>query len=88
MPQHFMRFRIFRSLQKRAFCGTIQSQFHLRGGIQLFIADAHCDTLHQLAIGNRALADCTVTPERMQRGGLCLQTYAMFAGAKGPAGTP
>ncbi|MDY3027175.1 MAG: membrane dipeptidase [Candidatus Faecivicinus sp.] len=54
----------------------------------MFIADAHCDTLHQLAIGNRALADCTVTPERMQRGGLCLQTYAMFAGAKGPAGTP
>lgn len=54
----------------------------------MFIADAHCDTLHQLAIGNRALADCTVTPEHMQRGGLCLQTYAMFAGAKGPAGTP
>lgn len=52
------------------------------------IADAHCDTLHRLAIGNCALAACTVTPERMQRGELRMQTYAMFAGAEGPAGTP
>lgn len=54
----------------------------------MFIADAHCDTLYKMTIEKRALEDCKVAPARMEKGGLCLQTYAMFVGAKGPAGTP
>ena len=32
--------------------------------------------------------ECTVTLERMARGGVGLQTFAMFTGSHGPAGTP
>ncbi|MBQ9952448.1 MAG: membrane dipeptidase [Clostridia bacterium] len=54
----------------------------------MFVADAHCDTLSGIARWNRKMDDCTVTLERMQQGGVGLQTFAMFAGGKGPAGTP
>lgn len=54
----------------------------------MFIADAHCDTLYAVALKGRRLEDCAVSPERMRRGGVCLQTFAMFAGQGGPAGTP
>ncbi len=54
----------------------------------MFIADAHCDTLYAIAIEGKRPEDCAVTPEKMRLGGVGLQTFAMFAGRKGPAGTP
>ena len=54
----------------------------------MFIADAHCDTLYEIAIHGTRPEDCVVTPGRMARGGVGLQTFALFAGRKGPQGTP
>lgn len=54
----------------------------------MFIADAHCDTLYSIGVHNQAPERCAITAERMKAGGVGLQTFAMFAGAKGPAGTP
>ena len=54
----------------------------------MFITDAHCDTLRAVGVGGRNVNECTVTPERLAIGGVGLQTFAMFAGGKGPAGTP
>lgn len=52
------------------------------------ICDAHCDTLSSIGVHKKAPADCTVTREAMIKGNVCLQTFAMFAGAQGPAGHP
>ena len=54
----------------------------------MFTADTHCDTLYAIAVGGKAFEDCTVTLERMKAGSVGLQTFAMFAGPKGPSGTP
>jgi len=54
----------------------------------MFIADAHCDTLRAVAVDNVPLEKCSVTPDALCAGSVFLQTYAMFAGGKGPAGTP
>jgi len=54
----------------------------------MFIADAHCDTLRAVAVEDIPLEKCSVTPETMAAGRVGLQTFAMFAGSKGPAGTP
>ena len=54
----------------------------------MFIADTHCDTLFSLAIGGKQLKDCMVSHENLTKGGVCLQTLALFTGANGPAGTP
>ena len=54
----------------------------------MFIADAHCDTLYAIAIENTRPEDCVVTPARMAAGGVGLQTFALFCGKHGPAGTP
>ncbi len=54
----------------------------------MFIADAHCDTLYSIALHNAPLEKCAVNLDTMTRGNVGLQTFAMFAGAKGPAGTP
>ena len=54
----------------------------------MFITDAHCDTLRSVGVGGANVNDCAVTPERLAAGGVGLQTFAMFAGGKGPAGTP
>ncbi len=54
----------------------------------MFIADAHCDTLYEIGVKGRAPSECAITAERMQKGGVGLQTFAMFAGNKGCAGTP
>lgn len=54
----------------------------------MFVADAHCDTLYSIGVNGRSLYECAVTPERMRLGGVGLQTFAMFAGPKGPAGHP
>ena len=54
----------------------------------MFIADAHCDTLYAIAIEGTKPEDCVVTPERLAAGGVGLQTFALFCGKHGPAGTP
>lgn len=45
----------------------------------MFIADAHCDALFQIAINGRAPEDCTVTPESLRAGGVGAQTFALFS---------
>ena len=54
----------------------------------MFIADAHCDTLYAIAIENTKPEACVVTPRRLAAGGVGLQTFALFCGKHGPAGTP
>ena len=54
----------------------------------MFIADAHCDTLYQIAIKGLRPEKCAVTPRRLKAGGVGLQTFALFAGREGPNGTP
>ena len=54
----------------------------------MFIADAHCDTLYAIAIEGTRPEDCVVTPGRLAAGGVGLQTFALFCGKHGPAGTP
>ena len=53
----------------------------------MFIADAHCDTLYEIAICHTRPEDCVVTPERLKRGGVGLQTFALFCGKHGTQGT-
>jgi len=52
------------------------------------IADAHCDTLCSIGCSNKNPENCTITADRMKKGGVTLQTFAMFAGGKGPSGVP
>ena len=54
----------------------------------MFVADAHCDTLYAIALEGQKPEACTVTPERLEAGGVGIQTYAMFAGKHGTQGTP
>lgn len=54
----------------------------------MFVADAHCDTLYQIAINKIAPDACTVTRQRMAQGNVGLQTFALFTGKNGPQGTP
>ena len=56
--------------------------------LQMFITDAHCDTLRSIGVDHAAPESCAVTAQRLAQGGVGLQTFAMFAGGKGPAGTP
>lgn len=42
------------------------------------ICDAHCDTLSRLASGG-SLETMMVTPERLERGGVSVQVFALFA---------
>ncbi|MGI6238113.1 MAG: dipeptidase [Christensenellales bacterium] len=52
----------------------------------MFLADAHCDTLYSIAVLGASPESCAVTEERLARGGVGIQTFAMFAGPKGAAG--
>ena len=54
----------------------------------MFITDAHCDTLRSIGVDCAAPESCAVTASRLAQGGVGLQTFAMFAGGKGPTGTP
>jgi len=54
----------------------------------MFVADAHCDTLCSMGLDGKKMSECTVTAERMAAGHVFLQTFAMFTGRKGTAGTP
>ena len=53
----------------------------------MFIADAHCDTLYEIAIFHTRPEDCVVTPDRLRRGGVGIQTFALFCGKHGTQGT-
>ena len=52
------------------------------------IADAHSDTLYAIALEGIAPAQAMASPENLKKGGMSLQTFALFTGRKGPAGTP
>lgn len=54
----------------------------------MFVADAHCDTLYAVAIHGKDPAECMITADRLEKGGVGLQTFALFAGAGGPKGHP
>ena len=54
----------------------------------MFIADAHCDTLSAIGVGNQAPEKCTVTAQRMKNAGVGMQTFAMFTCLRGPESTP
>ncbi len=56
--------------------------------MKYFVADAHADTLYAIAIEDKAPEGCAVTPGALASGGVGLQTFALFAGSKGPAGQP
>ena len=53
----------------------------------MFTADAHCDTLWEIAICHTPPEGCVVTPERRARGNVGLQTCARFCGKHGTHGT-
>ena len=54
----------------------------------MFIADAHCDTLYEIALMGTDPKSCVVTRQAMAAGGVGLQTFALFAGMHGTEGTP
>lgn len=53
----------------------------------MFTADAHCDTLYEIALYHTPPEACVVTRERLRAGGVGLQTFALFAGKHGTGGT-
>ena len=54
----------------------------------MFIADAHCDTLYEMAICGTPYEKCHVTLDNMRSGNVALQTFALFCGKNGTKGTP
>ena len=50
----------------------------------MFIADAHCDTLYEIAIKSAAPEACCVTADRLKKGNVGLQTFAMFTSFRHP----
>lgn len=50
----------------------------------MLVADAHCDTLFEIGIGQKRFEDCVVTMERLQKGNVGLQTFAMFTSFRRP----
>ena len=52
----------------------------------MFVADTHCDTLYAMGVHHRGPEELMVTPEKMRRGGVQLQTMALWTGVKGSAG--
>ena len=53
----------------------------------MFVADAHCDTLYEIALCGTAPEQCVITPERLAAGGVGIQTFALFCGKHGTQGT-
>ena len=53
----------------------------------MFVADAHCDTLYEIAICHTAPEKCVVTPDKLAKGGVGIQTFALFCGKHGTQGT-
>lgn len=62
----------------------IQTYLYGKEVSSMFTADAHCDTLYEIAIKNTAAENCCVTLERLARGNVGLQTFAMFTSLRRP----
>lgn len=54
----------------------------------MFTTDAHCDTLYAIGVHGAEPEKCAVNHQRLAAGGVGIQTFALFAGPEGPAGTP
>lgn len=54
----------------------------------MFTADAHCDTLYEIALMKTRPEACVVTRDALAAGDVGLQTFALFAGKHGTKGTP
>lgn len=54
----------------------------------MMVADAHCDTLYAMAVGRVPPDRRMVTRERLEAGGVGLQTFALYSGGKTDPGTP
>ena len=52
----------------------------------MLIADTHSDTLYNLGWKKEKLSDQMITPERLRRGGVSLQTFALWSGRDGLKG--
>ncbi len=50
----------------------------------MFVSDAHCDTLYEIAIQNTPAAACCVTVDRLRSGGVGVQTFAAYTSMKRP----
>ncbi len=50
----------------------------------MFVSDAHCDTLYQLAIKGLPAARCCVTRDRLAKGGVGVQTFAVYTSMERP----
>ena len=59
-----------------------------REGMNVFIADAHCDSLYALGVLGAHPEKLMVTAQRLEAGGVALQTYALFSGGSSDSGTP
>ena len=50
----------------------------------MWICDTHSDTLY--AMGVHGAKELMITPQRLRQGGVTLQTFALWTGAKGNQG--
>ena len=52
----------------------------------MFLADTHADTLYAMGVRHAATSSLMITPEKMHKGGVTLQTLALWTGSKGRHG--
>ena len=52
----------------------------------MFIADTHSDTLFNIGVMHQAMDSLMINPEKLRRGGVSLQTFAMWSGRYGNKG--
>lgn len=52
----------------------------------MFIADTHSDTLYAIGVRNAPLNTLMITPEKLRKGGVSLQTFALWTGSQGNRG--
>ncbi|MBE5796167.1 MAG: hypothetical protein E7327_02175 [Clostridiales bacterium] len=52
----------------------------------MFIADTHSDTLYSIGVDGCSFNETCITADRLRRGGVTLQTFALWSGRKGPDG--
>ena len=52
----------------------------------MFIADTHSDTLYALGVNHAKLQDLMINPEKLRKGGITLQTFALWTGRDGNRG--
>ena len=62
----------------------ISTYFYGNEAFAMFTADAHCDTLYEIAIKGTPAQNCCVTLERLKEGNVGLQTFAMFTSLRRP----